>query len=294
MKSSKRTSEEAKAIKTARVQQAASKLIERFERGDLPAKLAPIFLTHADDIPCRRWSWSNQVLTALAGYDDARSYLDWQKAGRQVKKGERAFYIFEPIKRQITSTDETSGEESKRMICTGFTVGARFGYEQTEGEELPARARDREFIDALPLVNVARDWGLDVRTYNAERSNAAGWYGGSAIGLGVENLATWAHEMVHAADDRNGTLTKAPGQQPDNEIVAELGGATLLTLIGKPVDADLGGCFEYVKHYVDKIDGKLDRVCMKLIERIGRAVALILSTADALSESSDDDATQAA
>ena len=76
---------------------------------------------------------------------------------------------------------------------------------------------------------MAKQWGLSVDAFNGQTASYLGYYRhGQAIALGVENWATWSHELVHAADYRAGTITKAPGQQPDNEIVAELGGAVLL------------------------------------------------------------------
>ena len=45
---------------------------------------------------------------------------------------------------------------------------------------------------------------------------------GASIALGVENLSTWAHEFIHAADDRLGHLTEN-GQHWRAEAVAELG-----------------------------------------------------------------------
>jgi hypothetical protein len=71
------------------------------------------------------------------------------------------------------------------------------------------------------------------------------------IALGVKNLSTWAHELVHAADDRNGSF-KEMGQHWRSESVAGLGGAVLLELLGFCNDADLGGCWEYVQRYADQ------------------------------------------
>ncbi len=291
----KESPEAIRARQTQRVENATRSIVDRFQRGDLPAALAPIFIHRTDDIPCRRWSWSNQILTAIAGYDDARTYRDWQIVGRQVRKAERGFYILEPITRTRTEIDRETGEEKKRTWCAGFKPGARFGYEQTEGEELPDRVDEQRFLDTLPLAEVARSWGLRLQTYDgkSERTGTAGWFAhtseiGKAIGLGVENLSTWAHELVHAADLKCGTMTtKTPGRQElSNEVVAELGGAVLLLLIGKPTDADLGGCFDYVKHYCEREDKDVGRTCLKLLERIGRAVSLILDTADELASTS--------
>ncbi len=47
-------------------------------------------------------------------------------------------------------------------------------------------------------------------------------------------------------------------------------------------DADLGGCFESVKHYCDRNDAKIDRVCVQLLDRVCEAVALIPDTAETL------------
>ncbi len=49
----------------------ANRIIEQFQSGNIPKALAPVFIHRKDNIPCRAWSWTNQLLTALAGFDDA-------------------------------------------------------------------------------------------------------------------------------------------------------------------------------------------------------------------------------
>ena len=289
MKTYHRESAESTAARNkSRVESCTRQIVERFERGSLPQALAPVFIRRKADVPCRKWSWRNQLLTALAGFDDARTYLDWQALGRQVKAGEHAFYILEPCRYTVKETDTDTGEEREVSILRGFRAGARFGYEQTDGKPLPEREAEARFIDGLPVVSVARAWGLRIGTYNGVDGRAKGWFRhdgerGLAIALGVENLSTWAHELVHAADLRNGKLvTKAERQELSNEVVAQLGGATLLRCLGYDSQADLGGCFEYVKHYCDRNDCKVDRVCLEVLDRVCEAVALILDTADTL------------
>ena len=71
---------------------AADKIIGPFKAGTLPKALAPIFINRPDeDTPCRKWSWSNQLLTALAGYSDARGFRQRQSVGRNVRKGQKSF-----------------------------------------------------------------------------------------------------------------------------------------------------------------------------------------------------------
>ena len=76
-----------------KAESAASRILEAFRTGNLPQALAPIFIRRKDNVPCRAWSWSNQLLTALAGHSDARGYRQWQEVGRHVKKGEKSFHI---------------------------------------------------------------------------------------------------------------------------------------------------------------------------------------------------------
>ena len=76
-------------------------------------------------------------------------------------------------------------------------------------------------MNSLPLIEVARTWGLDVDAYNGLEGAPNGKYmRKKAIAVGVKNLSTW-HELIHAADDRLGNLTER-GQHWRSEVVAEL------------------------------------------------------------------------
>lgn len=260
-----------------KAEQTAQSILTAFEQGRVPAALAPIFITHNQERYCARWSWLNQLLVALHGYSDARTYKGWQQAGRQVRKGEKAFYILEPVKVKIQ--EEESDEE--RIAVVGFRAGARFGLEQTDGDPLPAPEEQKHFIDALPLIEVARQWGIQVGTYNGQPDKAHGVFrihnnGDQAIALGVENLSTWTHELVHAADHRLGHLTEK-GQHWRSETVAELGGCILLHLLGKPTEADPGGAWAYIQAYAQDEEIEPLTACVRVLERTCQAVSLILA-----------------
>jgi len=163
----------------------------------------------------------------------------------------------------------------------GFTAIPVFGYQQTEGDPLPGHEEEEAFIDSLPLVEAARSWGLSVATFDAQAGGALGWYRhGASIALGVENLSTWAHELVHAADDRCGTLARRPGQDLGNEVVAEFGGAILLEALGYSVESDRGGAYQYIESYANGAKRDVLSVCTELLDRSCAAVALILATAE--------------
>jgi hypothetical protein len=263
---------------------AAKRILDAFQNpNELPAKLAPLFIRKNDDsVPCHRWSWSNQLITALAGHSDARGFRQWQDVGRYVKKGEKSFPILVPLKKKI-ERDNDAGGKDELYLTYGFKTAAVFGLSQTDGEPLADPNPElTTWIASLPLVEVARQWGISVATYNGDASGAAGKYSPAGfIALGVRNLATWCHELVHAADDRK-TGGLKPGQQIDQEIVAEFGGALLLTILGQTVEADLGGCWDYIRQYAESAKVEPVAACMKFLNRTCDAVALILDTAGEL------------
>ncbi|NQU22364.1 MAG: antirestriction protein [Candidatus Nealsonbacteria bacterium] len=263
-----------------KAESAATLILEAFRTGNLPRALAPVFVHRKDNVPCRAWSWSNQLLAALSGTSDARGYRQWEQVGRHVKKGSKSFPILCPCVRKFE--DKETGEEKRALY--GFTSAPVFRLEDTDGASLPGPDPETlAWLESLPLRDVAESWGVSVDCFNGQSARYQGYYKhGEAIALGVKNLSTWAHELIHAADDRNKTITRAPGQQPDNEIVAELGGAILLEVLGHDTESDRGGCWEYVKAYADKAGKDTGAACRALLKRTCDCVALILDSAEEL------------
>ncbi len=258
-------------------------IVERFkDPASLPAPLANVFIRRKDHSPCRAWSWGNQLIVALHGYSEARGFRQWGEVGRHVVKGQKAVYILAPCVKKF-ETEGDDGETNEGSAVYGFRSVPVFGLEQTDGDPLPVDAEAIAWLESLPLREVAESWGIAIQSYDGAEGGRLGFYScaGDRIGLGVQNLATWAHELVHGADDRNIGGLK-PGQRVDQEVVAELGSAILLTLLGRPVDADLGGCWRYVEAYASKTSKPTVDVCLELLNRTCKAVDLILTAAESL------------
>src|SRR4051812_26164018 len=124
-----------------KAEQAAGDILKAFNTpSSLPAPLAHLFIRQREEVPCRRWSWRNQLIAALHGFSDARGYRQWEGVGRHVKRGERSFYILAPVTRKLV--DVATGEV--RVIVVGFRGVPVFGYEQTDGKPLPSAAPEAE------------------------------------------------------------------------------------------------------------------------------------------------------
>ena len=267
-----------------KAEQVAQKILDAFKNGDLPKALAPIFIRRRDGVPCRSWSWGNQLVCVLNGTSDARGIRQWNDTGRKVKKGSKAFDILVPLTKTVTAKDPDTGADKKISILYGFGTAPVFAVECTEGAELPKIDQDvTHWLNDLPLLEVAHAWGLNVDAYDGKQNGPQGKYAPkSYIALGVKNLSTWAHELIHAADDRLGHLTER-GQHWRSETVAELGGAILLEALGFEVEADRGGCWEYVKHYAQDAGKEPVQACMDVLKRTCEAVNLLLTEAGKIS-----------
>jgi hypothetical protein len=261
----------------------AQQILEAFKSGNLPKALAPVFIRRKDGVPCREWSWNNQLLCVLNGTSDARGFRQWQDTGRYVKKGGKAFAILVPLMKTLVVFDANTGEQIKVSKLFGFKTAPVFGFEQTDGKELPAvDVEVTQWIQNLPLVEIAKAWGLKVDAYDGRQHGPQGKFAPERfIALGVKNLSTWAHELIHAAEFKLGNL-KERGQHWRSETVAELGGAILLEALGLQNDSDRGGCFEYVKSYAEEAGISPLQACIDVLKRTCDAVKLLLVEADSL------------
>lgn len=266
-----------------KAEQVAAKIVDAFKSGNIPKALAPIFVRRKDGVPCRAWSWGNQLLCVLCGTQDARGIKQWNSVGRTVKKGSKCFEILVPLMKTVTVTGADAQEERKAQVLYAFGTAPVFPVECTEGADLPKIDEDvMQWLNSLPLIEVARAWGLDVDAFNGLAGAPNGKYARNrAIVVGVKNLATWAHELIHAADDHLGNLTER-GQHWRSETVAELGGAILLEALGHEYESDRGGCFAYVQAYAMEARIEPVQACMSVLKRTCDAVNLLLSEAGKL------------
>ena len=279
-------------MSSQRVAEAYAELVRAFERGEVPKALSLVFLMPRD-VPSRAWSWRNRTLIALHGHSDARTFRQWKLVGRSVKRGARACFILRPIvaesrkKRRGEELEEAAQSQVPLEPPGGdvrfFAAVPVFGASQTEGAPLPYEEDHRSFFASLPWLEVARAWGIRVEA--TDRPDVLGTYNPDVIRLRVKNLAVWAHELIHAAQDRLGRGREpGPLAQACREVVAELGAAVLLRLSGHEEECDLGGAFRYLYHVGKQVDFQPIAEASRLTAEICEAVELILADAARLSQ----------
>ena len=253
-----------------KAQEALDQVVERFRSGDLsPVVEIARIQRQGDPIPSEQWSLSNRILAYIqTGSLDCRGFKQWQKARRQVRKGEHAAYILAPCLVPVENKD--TGE--KRQILKGFRSVAVFADHQTEGEELPVA--DYAPAEMPPLEDVARRMCIHVKYLPLPEDRlGACTVDGARIKLGSHDPSVFFHELAHAAHARlEGKL--AGGQHAGQETVAEFTAAVLAHLYG--LGDRTGNCWKYIQLYAsDPL-----QAIVKALSTVERVLALLLNSAE--------------
>lgn len=249
---------------TNQVQEALSLILNAFEAGNIPEAVAHSTFPPAD-VPMSKWSFLNRTLVFLSGTADARGYRQWQEAKRQVVKGAKAIHILVPLIRK-------KKEDEEKAFIYGFKAAPVFRKEDTDGEPLPYEAVE---LPELPLIGKAKAWGISVKAVPGNYR----YYGyfsqfRQEIGLASKDECVFFHELMHCAEGR--LIDLKGGQDPLQEIVAELGAHALCRLAGKSGDKFLGNSYQYIARYAEKVKLSPHQACLKVLGRVESALNLIL------------------
>lgn len=249
------------------IKQAMETLLKMFDEGNLPKVAHAVFKGNA--IPSDKWSFLNRVLMYLNNTEDARGFNQWKQAGRNIKKGSKAFYILAPMFKKVTE-DKTleSGEfvRQEKQILTGFRGIPVFRFEDTEG----APIIKEEFKVDIPYEfnGIIQELGLTVKASRFLGSSYGSYnLRNKEIKLSSPEIEVFLHELAHAVDDKLNGLKR--GQQNDQEVTAEFSGAVIGHLMGYRVP--LGNVKEYIEQYSFKelmnCLGRIEKVVTYVIDR---------------------------
>lgn len=242
---------------------ALQKVVDAWKSGNI-AERVTLASFPTMDMPSHNWTMGNRWMSFITtGYADCRGYKQWLAVGRYVKQGEKAGYILRPI---IVKDKET--EEEK--FC-GFSTIPIFGVGQTEGAELPKPPS----LPELPLLNVAKAWGIEVVS---EWGNSS-FYGcfsqeRKQITMATPEAKVFLHELMHAAHAKVKGKLKG-GQVASQEIVAEFGAEVLRSMLGLEKDTS-GVSYDYVESYARKIGKTVAEACRSVLSETAKAIELIL------------------
>jgi hypothetical protein len=249
------------------VKETLTSILERFRTGDIPEAVA-FSMFPKPDIPSARWSLLNRTIMFLSGTYDARGYKQWQAVNRYVKKGSKALYILVPY---FKKREDETGEEIHTLL--GFGCQPVFKFEDTGGELLEY---EQISIPELPLIQKAVEWGISVKAIPGDYSYY-GFYSAprKEIALATPEEKVFFHELSHAAHEKVKGSIKS-GQDPLQEIVAELSAASLCMLAGKTAKNTFGNSYRYIERYAEKLKMSPYTACLRVMSETEKVLKLIL------------------
>lgn len=251
-------------MNTKKANKVLADIVQDFESNDTIPKYMADTLIRAPEVPCSKWSVSNQILMQAGGRtDDARGYNQWRAVGRYVKKGSKARYILAPM--VVPNKDE---DKDPAVVFRCVPV---FAIQDTDGEALP----EYKPVELPPLAELA-----EIKYRNSAHGEAGTFNTETGvITLSSENAGVFFHELVHKYDAKSNELKG--GQDPAQEIVAELGSAVLSRMYDIPHTPNH---MAYIAGYAGaKTPAQVGSACLKLADRTMQAIRLILADAAKLS-----------
>ena len=251
-----------------KVKDTLNKIIDRFQSGDIPKAVAYSMFPFPE-VPSAKWSLTNRTLMFLSGTMDARGIRQWNAVNRRVNRGTKAFYILVPYMKHI---EDDLGEQRHKLM--GFGVCPVFRVEDTDGEPLEY---ENIKVPDFPLIDRAKQFGVSVKAVPGN-FNYFGYYapGQKVIAVATAAESVFFHELSHAAHHilNCGILT---GQDPIQEIVAELSAQALALICGKTAEDFSGNGYRYIERYSRKAGLTVPTACLKVLAETEKVLNLVLT-----------------
>lgn len=238
-----------------------------------------------------RLSFGNQILCMVQapGAGMVATYPTWQRAGRQVRAGEKAIWIIAP--RPFKATVQRNNDEPEEITGLRFKALPVFALEQTDGEPIPAcpvpdvTAPEifEGSVERLRAVALALDGApvsdVVLRERQPDDRPSHGWYehGTRRIVVLTDRprahqfhvlVHEIAHALLHGGEDHHAA--------PVREVEAESVSYVVCHALGLPCE---GFAFPYVANWArGTAGGKEDPAAAVLRsgERIAKAAGRIL------------------
>lgn len=217
------------------------------------------------------YSYGNMLwLRQQGAREPIASYKGWQKLGRQVIKGARAYYILRPI--TVKSKTEVD-DDGKPLTYTKFKpVKGAFPYSMTEGEDLP-EVEPREWSKERALGAL----GINLVAFDEIDGNKAGFSYDRNVAVNPVAkypLKTLWHEVAHIeAGHTEGEHAEYLKHRGSMEFEAEATAYLGLHEIGEEDQMDASESRAYIQNWLGgetPSDSSIRKV-FKLVDLIRRA-----------------------
>lgn len=255
-------------MKNEKIKAAIEKVIELLRTGNIE-KIAYAVFCGKTGRPSDNWSFLNRLIMLCSDTEDARGIRQWNRAGRRLKKHTKALYILVPVTvktgAKCTNEDGKEEEETRRVYkhIPVYRVEDTTGAPLEDNFKLEIPANLARVADGLELaIKAKRFVGAEYGYFSNSRKE---------IALMSPDLKIYLHELAHGVDNKIKGPLKS-GQQPDQEIVAELAAEVVGYLLGQKPN---GKGRDYIEFY----SGGSWKPVFALLDRVQKVVSYIVEKA---------------
>lgn len=218
------------------------------------------------------YSYGNMLwLRQQGAREPIASYKGWQKLGRHVIKGGRAYYVLRPI--TVKLRDELDDQGQPKTITKFKPVKGAFPYSMTEGEPLP-EVEPREWSRERALGTL----GINLVAFDDIDGNKAGFSYDRNVAINPVAkypLKTLWHEVAHveAGHTQPGTIDQYAEHRGLFEFEAESTAYLGLHEIGEDAHMDASESRAYIQNWLggETPPESSIRKVFKLVDLIRRA-----------------------
>ena len=227
----------------------------------------------------RRYSIHNVTLifNAMPDAQDVRGFREWQRHGRQVKKGEKGIAIIAPVVVRRKKDTRKGKKDKDARALAGFRAAYVFDISQTEGRPLLTFAKvsgePGEYTKRLKMYVAAQGIALE---YVASIDNNESVNGRSKGGLiQIRNGLTVAEEFSVLVHELAHERLHHQGERKSTKCIRETEAESVAYVVSRAIGLD--SCLastEYIHAYdgdAQTLAGSLDavrRVASEIIEAI--------------------------
>ena len=271
-----------------------NRIIEELEKGNIPwqrpwSTTGRYAMSHSTQKP---YSLINQMLLRSGEY---LTFEECKREGGKVKKGEKGNFVVSWAKIKKVETDEEGNERTtiipRRKYYYVFEVSQCEGIERNCTEE-PKTYGNTPVESAENIITAYIE--RETVTFTATDSNRA-YYSPSEDAVIVPDLkyfenveeyySTSFHELTHStmhpdrcnrAEERKGKKVAFGSEEySKEELVAEIGAATLVNMIGLESDKSFKNSVSYIQSWIGKLKNDKNLI-VSASSRAEKAVNYIL------------------
>lgn len=271
-----------------------NRIIEELEKGNIPwqrpwSTSGRYAMSHSTKKP---YSLLNQMLLRPGEY---LTFEECKREGGKVKKGEKGNFVVSWAKIKKVETDEEGNERT--TIIPRLKYYYVFEVSQCEGIERNCTEEPKTYgnTPVESAENIIRSYlERETVTFTAKESNRA-YYSPSEDAVIVPDLkyfeaveeyySTSFHELTHStmhqdrcnrAEERKGKKVAFGSEEySKEELVAEIGAATLVNMIGLESDKSFKNSVSYIQSWIGKLKNDKNLI-VSASSRAEKAVNYIL------------------